>query len=72
MLKAKTLPELIIPCQKRISELYNYLKDCDPGLKYNIVPIENPFGPSIVDGELDAILGSEETERGCQKVNEKR
>ncbi len=72
MLGSKTLPELILPCQARITELRDYLKECDPGLEYNIVPIVDPFGPSVVESDLEAIVGSKETERGCQKVNEKR
>jgi len=29
----------------------------------------DPFGPSIVDERLQAIIGSEETRSGCHKVN---
>jgi phosphopantetheine adenylyltransferase len=72
MLRGKTLPELALPCGRRITELHNYLKDCDPFLKYNLVPIKDPFGPSIVEEDLEAIVGSDETEGGCKKVNEKR
>ena len=72
MLAKKTLSELILPCQQRIAELREYLEDCDLGLEYNIVPIKDPFGPSIVEDDLEAIIGSEESKLGCQKVNEKR
>ena len=72
MLAKKTLPELILPCKQRIAELREYLVDCDSGIEYNIVPITDPFGPSIVEEDLEAIIGSEESKLGCQKVNEKR
>lgn len=72
MLTKKTLSELILPCEQRIAELREYLEDCDLGIEYNIVPIKDPFGPSIVEDDLEAIIGSEESKLGCQKVNEKR
>jgi phosphopantetheine adenylyltransferase len=46
--------------------------DSDPTLDYILVPIVDPFGPSIVDERLEAIIGSEETKSGCDKVNELR
>lgn len=72
MVASKTLPEFILPCQKRIVLLREFLIDCDANLEYNIVPISDPFGPSIVEEDLTLIVGSQETERGCQKVNEVR
>lgn len=72
MLASKKLRELILPTSERIGLLENFLKDCDPTLAYKLEPIVDPFGPSIVDPQLELIVGSEETARGCEKVNEKR
>ena len=72
MTKKKVLHELIQPCEIRMHELKRYLQDRDPKLDYKIVPISDPFGPSIVDKDIQAIIGSEETEAGCRMVNEKR
>ena len=72
MLAKKTLSELILPCQQRIIEVRKYLEDCDPDIVHNVVPIADPFGPSIIEKDLEAIVGSEESRVGCQKVNEKR
>ena len=66
------MPELIQPCEERIRLLLEYLRSCDPSLAYEAVPISDPFGPSIVDADLQLIVGSRETERGCQAVNKKR
>lgn len=49
------------------------MQDVDPSLKeYRVVPILDPFGPSVEDPSLNLIVGSQETEKGCQKVNEER
>lgn len=72
MLKSKTLPELILPFEKRTSELHNFLKDSDPSLEYEIVGLTDPYGPAIVYPEIGGIVGSEETKRGCEKINEIR
>ena len=50
-----------------------FIQDVDRSLQqYTIVPITDPFGPSIVDPNLQLIIGSKETEKGCNKVNNVR
>ena len=50
-----------------------FIQDVDRSLhQYKVVPITDPFGPSIVDPNLQLIIGSQETEKGCNKVNEVR
>ncbi|XP_077108101.1 bifunctional coenzyme A synthase [Ranitomeya variabilis] len=49
-----------------------FLVDVKPSLGYDIVPISDPFGPSITDPELKCIVVSEETQRGGQSVNKRR
>ncbi|KAH9394651.1 hypothetical protein TYRP_004706 [Tyrophagus putrescentiae] len=72
MVRHKTLWELIESPEDRISKLHAYLSDIDPYIEYKITPIQDPFGPAIVDGELQAIVVSEETIRGGHKINEIR
>ncbi|KAK7863893.1 hypothetical protein R5R35_007225 [Gryllus longicercus] len=72
MLKSKKLWELIEPCEKRISDVHDFLADVDCELQYNIVPISDPFGPTKEDPNLQMIVVSSETFRGGQKVNELR
>jgi phosphopantetheine adenylyltransferase/dephospho-CoA kinase len=74
MIRKKTLWELIAPVEERIAavRLYceNYLKDNSrTGLKLNIVPISDPFGPAITDTSLEAIIVSDETIGGAEKIN---
>ncbi|KAH8242439.1 hypothetical protein KR032_006522, partial [Drosophila birchii] len=72
MTKGKTLPDLILPVEERIARLREFLTDIDSTLQYEIVPIDDPFGPTQVDPDLDMIVVSAETLRGGQKVNEIR
>ena len=52
MVSKKLLPELILPVHQRISDVKSFLEDFKPSLEYNVVPISDPFGPSIVDESL--------------------
>ncbi|XP_030375685.1 bifunctional coenzyme A synthase [Scaptodrosophila lebanonensis] len=72
MTKSKTLPYLILPVEERIAQLRDFLMDIDSTLQYDIVPIDDPFGPTQHDPDMDMIVVSAETFRGGQKVNEIR
>ena len=72
LVSEKTLCELIQPVEKRIEALHEFLSDVQPELEYKIVPITDPFGPSIVDPELQCIVVSQETSKGGEAVNKRR
>ncbi|TRY96526.1 hypothetical protein DNTS_017768, partial [Danionella cerebrum] len=72
LLKNKVLKELIEPYDQRVQKLHNFLSDVKPLLKYEIVPLSDPFGPSITDPDLKCIVVSEETRKGGEAVNKKR
>ncbi|XP_026114267.1 bifunctional coenzyme A synthase [Carassius auratus] len=72
LLKNKVLKELIEPYYQRVQKLQDFLNDVKPSLKYEIVPLSEPFGPSISDPELQCIVVSEETRNGGEAVNRKR
>lgn len=72
MVRHKTLWELIESPEKRISNLWTYLVDVDPYIDYRLEKIADPFGPAIVDRSLEAIVVSEETVRGGEKINQIR
>uniref|UniRef100_A0AAG5DFW1 Bifunctional coenzyme A synthase n=1 Tax=Anopheles atroparvus TaxID=41427 RepID=A0AAG5DFW1_ANOAO len=72
MIKSKKLCELILPAEQRIQQVKEFLEDVDSSLRYEVVPILDPFGPTATDANLDLIVVSTETARGGAKVNELR
>ncbi|KAM3592021.1 uncharacterized protein V6R79_011705 [Siganus canaliculatus] len=72
MLKKKVLKELIEPYSLRVQRLQEFLQDIKPSIQVEIVPLDDPFGVSVVDPMLQCIVVSEETKRGGEAVNKKR
>ncbi|XP_055625507.1 bifunctional coenzyme A synthase [Toxorhynchites rutilus septentrionalis] len=72
MIKSKRLWELILPVEQRIAEVRDFLEEIDTTIRYEAVPIRDPFGPTATDPNMDLIVVSTETARGGAKVNELR
>lgn len=72
MILAKKLPELVLPLETRMKDVREFLNDIDDTLSYEVVPIQDPFGPTATDPNLDLIVVSDETLKGGYKVNEIR
>ena len=72
LLLRKTLPELIQPVGERVAAVEQFIATTDPAIVHNVVEIADPFGPAITVAELECIVGSEETEAGCQAINSRR
>lgn len=72
MIKSKILWELIAPVDERIHEVREYLTVLNQNLTYDIVPINDIYGPTIVEEDLQCIVVSKETFRGADKINEAR
>lgn len=69
MLAKKAFGELIQPLQVRIRNVYEFIKTQKPDLVAQVVGIKDAFGPTRTDPNLQAIVASKETEKGCRMGN---
>ena len=56
----------------RLANLQNLLKSMKSLDKFQIVPLENDWGPSVIDEDFEAIIVSDETKSTAQKINKIR
>lgn len=63
---------MIEPCEARMKSVKEFLEDISPPLVFRVVPIADPFGPTINEKDIDLIVVSKETIRGANKINEIR
>lgn len=59
----------IDPCKVRMSNLKSFFSD---KTNFVVVPLDDPYGTTIYDGDFNAIVVSEETEPTAVKINEIR
>jgi pantetheine-phosphate adenylyltransferase len=72
LLANKENVQLIQSFERRTSKVQEFLTLINPLIALNIVKIEDPFGPTISDVDIDAIVVSSETIVGGFRINEIR
>jgi pantetheine-phosphate adenylyltransferase len=65
-------PHLTAPYEARLKELHTFLKKSRLTGNTEIVPLNDPYGNSIRDKCIEALIVSEETEKMAMKINQKR
>jgi len=68
----KVLNELMLTVEERIQGVQEFVHDIKPGLHFNIVPIDDLYGPAGTDSSIECIVVSQETVRGAAAVNKRR
>lgn len=60
------------PIHERLENVKMFIKMIKQHLTFNIVEIQDAFGPTIVDSSIDSIICSNETYSGCLAINKIR
>jgi cytidyltransferase-like protein len=64
MLTKKKHRELIASTSERIQSVKDYMQRIKRTISYEVVPIKDPFGPTVTDPTIDALVVSKETLKG--------
>jgi cytidyltransferase-like protein len=65
-------PHVTAPYEERLKELRAFLKKSDLNGKAEIIPLNDPYGNTLTDRCIEALVVSEETEKIAMKINQKR
>lgn len=65
-------PHVTAPYEDRLKELKAFLSDLGFWGRAEIIPLNDPFGPTLAEGCIEALVVSEETRPTAVKINEKR
>ncbi|KAJ5074825.1 phosphopantetheine adenylyltransferase [Anaeramoeba ignava] len=69
LIEKKEFSSFIEPYETRSENLLKFIYSVSPKLKPEIVPLEDPFGPSITSDNIQGIIVSEETQKGAEEIN---
>lgn len=65
-------PHVTAPYEERLKELCDFLKSLGVSDKAEIVPLNDPYGNTLADRCIEALVVSEETEKTAIEINQKR
>jgi pantetheine-phosphate adenylyltransferase len=72
MLKAKSKASLISDISVRKQNVRGFLQAIKPSLAFHLVELVDPFGPTLSDANMEAIVVSSETIKNAVKINHMR
>ena len=65
-------PHMTAPYEERLRELQDFMKKSKLNAKTEIIPLNDPYGNTLTDKCIEALVVSEETEKIALKINQKR
>lgn len=65
-------PHITAPYEVRLRELQDFMKKLKLNAKTEIIPLNDPYGNTLTDKCIEALVVSEETEKIALKINQKR
>lgn len=72
LLSSKDNADLVQPLPQRIAVVRDFLRRCDDMIDLDVVEIQDPFGPTAWDPDIQCLVVSRETLSGGEAVNRKR
>jgi cytidyltransferase-like protein len=70
--KNKPMAHLIEPYQQRLDSLNSFLHQNQYSQRSEVIELTDPFGPTVTDPKIDALIVSQMTQRGAELVNQQR
>jgi pantetheine-phosphate adenylyltransferase len=65
-------PHVTAPYEERLKELKTFLNNSGLSGRAEIIPLNDPFGPTLTESGIEALVVSEETRPTALEINEKR
>ncbi len=65
-------PHVTAPYGERLEGLKAFLEHLNHSGRAEIIPLNDPYGPTIADTCIEALVVSEETKRNAERINELR
>jgi pantetheine-phosphate adenylyltransferase len=69
MLQSKKHKEWLEPIEKRLGHVQEFCQRIRPDVNVSVVPISDPYGPTITDPTMDALVCSQETLDDCETTH---
>jgi cytidyltransferase-like protein len=65
-------PHQVAPYDQRLADLRDYLRERNWLHRATIVPLNDPYGSTLLKGSIEALVVSKETERTAVEIKNKR
>ncbi len=65
-------PHHVAPYDRRLADLRDFLQERNWLHLATIVPLSDPYGPTLLKGSIEALVVSKETERTAMEINNRR